>query len=270
MIKAIITDLDATILPTGGHISEKTIERLEKLGEKGIIRILATGRNMYTAKIGINKEDFPIDYLVFSAGAGIINWKTKELLSKINIPQDEAQHIAKILIDKGFSFMIHKKIPDNHKLYYHKQGKALYDFEKRIDIFKEIAEPISSHIDIKDDVSEFIIVSKDDISDDIQNLFHKYSIIKSSSPTGNDTIWVEIFNAKVNKANGCRKVLSSIGINIEEEAMGIGNDYNDIHFLRECKDAAVVGNAPRALIDEFRCVRSDIDGGFLEFTETLL
>ena len=65
MIKAIITDLDGTLLPRGGSISSGTLEAFRLAGNKGCIRIIATGRNLYSA-LKILPAGFPIDYLVFS------------------------------------------------------------------------------------------------------------------------------------------------------------------------------------------------------------
>ena len=66
MIKAIITDLDGTLLPRGGSISADTLEAFRLAGNKGCIRIIATGRNLYSA-LKILPAGFPIDYLVFSS-----------------------------------------------------------------------------------------------------------------------------------------------------------------------------------------------------------
>ena len=49
MIKAIITDLDGTLLPRGGSISSGSLEAFRLAGNKGCIRIIATGRNLYSA-----------------------------------------------------------------------------------------------------------------------------------------------------------------------------------------------------------------------------
>lgn len=73
MIKAIITDLDGTLLPRGGSISSGTLEAFRLAGNKGCIRIIATGRNLYSA-LKILPAGFPIDYLVFSSGAGTLRW----------------------------------------------------------------------------------------------------------------------------------------------------------------------------------------------------
>ena len=77
-IKIVVTDLDGTLLPSQGCISKKNYNTLVSLRDKEIIRVIATGRTLYSA-MAVLPEDFPIDYLIFSSGAGIIQWNTKEL-----------------------------------------------------------------------------------------------------------------------------------------------------------------------------------------------
>ena len=49
MIKAIIIDLDGTTLPRNGHqISEENRVALEEAGQRGVVRILATGRSVFS------------------------------------------------------------------------------------------------------------------------------------------------------------------------------------------------------------------------------
>ena len=78
-MKAIITDLDGTILPSGGTISPQTLHALQTVGNRSIVRIVATGRTLFAARKFLT-DDFPIDYLVFSSGAGIMEWKNKKIL----------------------------------------------------------------------------------------------------------------------------------------------------------------------------------------------
>ena len=96
MIKAIITDLDGTLLPRGGSISSGTLEAFRLAGNKGCIRIIATGRNLYSA-LKILPAGFPIDYLVFSSGAGTLRWSDRRLLSAHHLSMSETREIASYL-----------------------------------------------------------------------------------------------------------------------------------------------------------------------------
>ena len=80
MIKAIIIDLDGTTLPRNWHqISEENRVALEEAGQQGVVRILATGRSVFSLNNTL-PEGLPVDYMVFSSGAGIMHWADKEIL----------------------------------------------------------------------------------------------------------------------------------------------------------------------------------------------
>ena len=110
MIKAIITDLDGTLLPRGGSISSGSLEAFRLAGNKGCIRIIATGRNLYSA-LKILPAGFPIDYLVFSSGAGTLRWSDHRLLSAHHIfgniisisPSNGKSRITIIFITQPFT-----------------------------------------------------------------------------------------------------------------------------------------------------------------------
>ena len=48
-IRAIITDLDGTLLPKNGEISGINKKAFEYAQQKGYFRIIATGRNLYSS-----------------------------------------------------------------------------------------------------------------------------------------------------------------------------------------------------------------------------
>ena len=74
-VKLVATDLDGTFLKNDKTISKKNLESLHLMGEKGIVRVAATGRNLQKTKDVILPE-IPFDYIVFSSGAGVFDWRT--------------------------------------------------------------------------------------------------------------------------------------------------------------------------------------------------
>ena len=79
MLQMVITDLDGTLANPEQKISQADLDTLKRLGEMDIIRVIATGRSLYSA-IKILDKNLPIDYLLFSSGAGILSWKTVDSL----------------------------------------------------------------------------------------------------------------------------------------------------------------------------------------------
>ena len=94
MIKAIIIDLDGTTLPRNWHqISEENRVALEEAGQRGVVRILATGRSVFSLNNTL-PEGLPVDYMVFSSGAGIMHWDDKEILLTRELSAEETRDIA--------------------------------------------------------------------------------------------------------------------------------------------------------------------------------
>lgn len=269
-MQAIITDLDGTILPRGGTISEATISILEKLGKKGVLRIIATGRNLYAAR-KILTGDFPIDYLVFSSGAGIMRWQDKQMIYDRHLTLPETRKIAENLWNYNINFTIQKAIPENHHFYYTDIYPIHPDYQKRIDTYKGFGTPISCSDDIRTNTTQFVMIVDAlqlKLVTQIREELSGYSIVRSTSPVDNQAIWIEIFPQGVNKGTTCSQLLAQLGIPCAECA-GIGNDYNDVDFLDICGQAYLVANAPQRLKPHYKTVAKDIDNGFTEFISRL-
>ena len=157
-IKIVVTDLDGTILPSQGNISKTNYETLLQLKDQGITRVIATGRTLYSA-MAVLPEDFPIDYLIFSSGAGIMKWETKELIYSQQIEAGEVQDLSEILIDHEIDFMILDPIPLNHQFWYYQSGNKNPDFDRRLALYKQFATPVGQLSDTKRDACQILAIS---------------------------------------------------------------------------------------------------------------
>jgi len=140
MIKAVFTDLDKTLLKDNGTFSETNLKAMEMLRNKNIILIIATGRNILSAK-KVLKNDHQFDYLMFSSGAGILNWRTKKIIYENYINEDNTKKAIDVLLKSNTDFMVHDIIPENHKFYYWVHN-SLPDFKRRIKLYNEFAQPL--------------------------------------------------------------------------------------------------------------------------------
>ena len=270
MVKAIITDLDGTILPHGGQISAETIASLLQIGEQGIIRIIATGRNLFAARKVI-PENLPFDYLVFSSGAGILRWADKKILSSFHFNREETRNIASYLWDYNINFTIQKEIPDNHHFYYTHLFPLHSDYKHRLEVFQPYGTCMETVMDIQSGATQFVMILDAiqlHLLERIRKDLHTYSVIRSTSPVDNQAIWLEIFPSGINKGSICTQLLHDLNISCEDCA-GIGNDYNDVDFLDICGQAYMVANAPVRLKPHYQSVASDRANGFTEFIHLL-
>lgn len=272
MIRAIIIDLDGTTLPRGWKtISKENKEALEEAGRQGITRILATGRSVFSFQNAL-PEGLPIDYMVFSSGAGIMHWNDKRLIGTRELSSEATIEIASMLWKYNINFTIQQPIPDNHHFYYRNTSPLHEDFRRRVENYPGLGTPIQSIQDIRGEATQFLVIldaSQIQLHGEIQEKLSEYSVIRSTSPIDNQAIWTEIFAPDVNKGTSCQILLDQLGIRYAECA-GLGNDYNDIDFLERCGYPYIVANAPEPLRSKFKNVTNDTDNGLAEFIHTAL
>jgi Cof subfamily protein (haloacid dehalogenase superfamily) len=253
MIQLVASDLDGTLLPHNGSFHPHDIEALHQLGMQGITRVIATGRSLFSAQKALD-ADFPIDYLVFSSGAGVFSWKEQKLLYKADLGFDAARSVCKLLQDSDIAFTIHEPVPHNHCFSYWSGTSPHPDFARYIDYHHEFT---SSFIDIKEMDYAQILGFIDDV-DQYQKLSAQLSGIKTvraTSPIDGKSIWMEFLHPDVSKAKGVNYVCDLLGINVSEVAV-LGNDFNDVDLLTAFEHAFVVDNAPNELKQVFQVMPS--------------
>ena len=272
MIRAIIIDLDGTTLPRGWNsLSEENKKALEEAGRAGITRVLATGRSVFSFRNAL-PEGLPIDYMVFSSGAGIMHWNDQRLLCTRELSPEETLDIATMLWEYDINFTIQQPIPDNHHFLYRNTSPLHEDFRRRVENYPGLGTSIQSTRDIRSGATQFLVIldSKQlQLHGEIQEKLSGYSVIRSTSPIDNQAIWTEIFARGVNKGSSCQILLDQLDIRYDECA-GLGNDYNDIDFLERCGHPFIVANAPEPLRGKFNNVTSDTNNGLAEFIHTAL
>ena len=272
MIQAFITDLDGTILPKGGVLSQETVQAFQAAKNRNCTCIIATGRNLYSTLRDI-PEDLPLDYLVFSSGAGILRWADRKIIFTRHLSQQESRDIAAYLWDYNINFTIQREIPDNHRFYYTDIYPLHEDYKRRLSNYLDYGSLISSPLDIEGQTTQFVMILDGMQLRTLENIrkdLSTYSVVRSTSPLDNRAIWLEIFAADINKGSTCKQLLQDLNIALAD-CVGIGNDYNDVDFLDICGQGFMVANAPSRLKPHYKSVASDRNNGFAEFiTKTVL
>lgn len=258
----VVTDLDGTLLNPQQQISDEDVQSLKLLGDNKVYRVIATGRSIYS----LNKvipTDFPIDYLIFSSGSGILNWNTKEILHAQSLNSDEVVIIARFLTKMNIDFMIQKPIPDNHHFVYHQTGDENPDFFHRIKIYEQFARPLTSDLKEFGDACQFVAIIPKDVSiyEIIKNKLSQFKVIRTTSPFDGNSIWIEIFPKAVSKGAAAAWLCQRLGCD-PTAVVGIGNDYNDIDLLNWTQHSIIVANAPQELKQKFEITDSNINSGF--------
>lgn len=260
----VITDLDGTLFNDHREVSFTDMKTLYWLGEKNIIRAIATGRNFFSVS-KVLPEKFPVDYLVYSSGAGVYDWKNKKLLHSQYLPDFEVRQISKILIKHSVDFMIHEIIPENHKFVYHRSSHRNPDFERRIQVYQDFAQKLNPLTEKYKHACQILAVFPNDITlfDTIKQKFDDIKIIRTTSPLDGDSIWMEIFPQTVSKGHGIEWLCNHLKIN-PKNTISIGNDFNDIDMLEYTSEKYIVSNAPDELKAIFPVCKSNCENGFTD------
>jgi Cof subfamily protein (haloacid dehalogenase superfamily) len=264
--RIVFTDLDGTLLDNESRLSSENRAVLESLGAEGVLRVVVTGRSLYSCRRVMDTE-FPVDFLVFSTGAGIVDWRSGAIIYKKNIDIEETRLCATLLLEEGINFMLHQVIPDSQFFFYHHANGTPHDFSMRLQIYPGLSQPFDPIIHNDIAATQFLSILHPEqfmeIYDKFSRAFENLSIIKTTSPINGESLWLEIYAENVNKGSGAKALLDILQIG-EYEAMAIGNDYNDHDLLEFFPDSYVVANAPQTLKNKHFIVSSNDRNGFSE------
>lgn len=257
----VITDLDGTLLKNNRQFCENDLMTLYALEEKKFCRTIATGRSLFSLRKVIY-NDFPIDYIIFSSGAGVINWHTKEIFFKQNIPVQAFKAAIELLHELQIDFMLHWPIPENHKFIYYAYNKDNIDFFSRIELYKDHADNGEHTQPQMQEACQLLAITDDyRYHKLIQEKLPQLKVIRATSPLNHSSTWIEIFHPAVSKGFTSIWLCNQLGIPAEK-TLGIGNDYNDFDLLEKTNHSFVVANAPKELHERYNSTFSNDENGF--------
>jgi len=264
-LKMVVTDLDGTLLQNDQSISNEDLETLQLLGELGICRVAATGRNLLKVRRALSPSD-PFDYVICSSGAGIVDWKSQEVIRAINLPEELTARLIEYLIYNGFNFKVSDCFPDNHNFFWWKKTHCP-EIDRYIEVHSKMGKSEEIVPGQKYSSSQLLLFFPkqssrfDEVKKELQAHFSEISIIRTTSPLDENWIWMEIFPKGISKAHGIAEICDLKGID-RKETLGIGNDFNDLEMLDFTHLSYVVHNAPQELKDKFLISLPHDENGF--------
>ena len=273
-VKLVATDLDGTFLRNDRTISAENLHALDNLGRAGILRVAATGRNLRKVKEVIPGH-VPFDYIVFSSGAGIYDWKCQEYVSGINIGPDAARLVAGFLVRKKLNFHAFFPVPENHFLYFFRGDDPCDEFERYFTFHNSWSHPLPASHEFSNGLCQFLVIIREDndlfdkMRAEIEAVVSEVRVIRSSSPITEGYIWMEVFHRDVSKGNGIMEICRMKGID-PEQTLSIGNDYNDIDMLEITAHSFLTDNAPPAIKNHYFTIPSNEEHGFSHIVKQLI
>ena len=267
-----VCDFDGTLLRSDRSFSDADLKALNQLDALGIVRVIATGRSIYSLNT-VSISDLPVDFIIFSSGAGVVRHPGGQLIRKVSLEAHEVNQAIATLQAGGLDFMVQRSIPDNHVFGYFESTPANEDFKRRIALYSQFAFPLDELSDGFGPATQLIAIlppgrSRPDL-DEISKKLPNFNIIQTTSPLDGKSIWFEVFPHNVSKSHAVAWLTAEFGLD-SAQTLSIGNDYNDLDLLEWTANSFVVENAPDDIKDRFPVVASHNDSGVAEAVERWL
>ncbi len=266
-----VTDFDGTLLNDNKTVSKKDLDTLRELKSRNVIVAVATGRSVYLFQkallamgAGVDSQDFPIDYVIFSTGAGIMEFPSSRLIYQKAIDHFDIQKVTTCFDEYRIDYMVHKAIPDTCLFVYKCFGDHNPDFYARLALYKKFAQPFPDSFENFGSATQVLGIipggTTPDQADVIQQELSDFSVIHATSPLDHKSSWIEVFHKDVSKSMAVSWLLNRLGIK-KKDVISVGNDYNDEDLLSWSGQAYVVNNAPDSLKRKFKSVLSNNNSG---------
>ena len=239
--KIVFVDIDDTLNPSNGVVSKHTKDIMTKLKEKGIIVVINSGRS---AKYAISKsmEANLSNYIISSNGAEVYDYHNDVIIFEQSIPPKTIKAIYNYCEKIGLTLILNS-IKDrfiNIKDYNYNSEPATY--------FEDIDEVTKNH-----NINQLIVLSKNfDRMLVIPNMFKEefpnLKVVHSSLGLIEDhrvkgkEYYHDLVLENTAKSTGIVELLEYLHIDAEE-AISIGNGYDDICMTDVVGTSVAMGNA---------------------------
>jgi len=260
----VVTDLDGTLLQSQRRPSARNLETLRRLGRRGVLRVIATGRSLFSAR-KVLPPDFPVDYLLFSSGAGIMDWPAQRLLRAGSMGPQQGRRAFRALEGRGRDFMVHEPIPENHCFRWYSAGGENPDFQARKALYAPFASAGRPGEEPPGEACQLLAVEPaqrepsayEELAAELADL----TGLRTTSPLDGRSRWLEVFSPLVSKSQAAAWLARERGVD-PRRVLAVGNDYNDLDLLRWAPTRFLASSAPPQLAALFPVARSGDDSDF--------
>ncbi|AHH05350.1 Pyridoxal phosphate phosphatase YigL [Borrelia miyamotoi] len=258
-IKAVISDLDGTLLLSKSQIgafSELVIKNLTKENKKFII---ATGRSKNEIISLIKDLNSHVSFFITLNGARVYNNKW-QLISSYDLHPKIVDEILDLRENKykNIPHFLQKSEDSDERLYADDITKsAINDIFKKHELFKkhkyianELKDVSITYHEVSNfrKIKNFNNIAKILLLHDEESQLIKYEAIILEKYRKEINVYLstpnslEIVSNKVSKGSALKDVLKSINIGLDE-SIAFGDGFNDVDMLENVKKGLLMGNA---------------------------
>jgi len=217
-IKAIVLDLDGTLLGSNKSVSPRNYQAVKRCFDSGIHIIIATARPPRAANHFLKQFPF-VDHMVYYNGA-LVTCKSKQNERHISIPREISQQIKKFIELKIPQSIISYEVNDS----WYTDRPVLDSQCAQLGIRSNGPKPQVVDKDYMDSLSptKILVLGCSTWSDLCEQFGDHVNIIATDKGA-----LIQIMHKSASKEKAVQWVLSEIGVN-SENVMVFGDDFNDL------------------------------------------
>ncbi|MCT4606306.1 MAG: Cof-type HAD-IIB family hydrolase [Marinisporobacter sp.] len=259
--KAVISDLDGTLLNKEHKISDYTKETSRKIVEKGIKFFIATGRHHMDA--GYIKKELALDTTLISANGSRVHEAEEEIFA-CDLKDEIVKEILMMDVGEG----IYKNIYQGNKWFTEREMEWVKEFRNNSGFFYELVD--FKGLKAYDAAKIFFICEEHEklvmVKEKIEEKFKGELNIAFSLPQ-----CLEIMAKGVSKGDALKKVLKEYHIHLEE-VVAFGDGLNDLEMLTVAGKGLVMGNAHGKLkeaLPDHEIINTNDEDGVAKYLEKI-
>lgn len=241
--RAVITDLDGTLLNEHHSISPYTLETLQLLKNKGVAVIFATGRpypNVFSTIDGCGLQG---GYLITSNGSRVFD-PQRRLIAEHNLDPDIVKELLSIRHDSGDA----QEPPFSTNIYRHDSWLTNHSMSELLQAFSK-SSFFPSVVDLSecphDGVHAVFYVGETKklltVEETIKSRFHDKVELSFSA-----ACYLDVVPRGVHKGNAMLEVANLLGISTKE-IIAFGDGMNDLTMLQMSGKGCIMSNAQTRL-----------------------
>ncbi len=236
--KVLVLDMDGTLLSPQNEITPRTKSALIRTQENGIRLVLASGRPTYgmTAQANELQLDKHHGCILSYNGGQIIDWQTKEVLHKAELPSEVLPYLYMSAKTNGMSILSYRGdtiITENPEDKYVQEEATLVKMpvEKVDNFLAATTHPLPKCL-IVGEASRLEILEQEMKA----HLQGKIGVFRSAP------FFLELVSPGIDKALSLAVLLDKLGISVDE-LVAVGDGFNDLTMIQYAGLGVAMANA---------------------------
>ncbi|MFT0848589.1 Cof-type HAD-IIB family hydrolase [Actinomycetaceae bacterium L2_0104] len=262
--RLIVTDMDGTLLDDSSNIPERLWALIEKMKERGIVFVPASGRQYFTLASLFEAEikGMPV---IAENGAYVV--RDGEEISSIPLERDFVVNTVELLrsLERDHGRDLGIVVAGKKAAYVERSDE---DFMYEVRKYYHSHRVLPDQLDFDDDILKIAIFDFDDAESGtapfVTHLRESHAVVISGEH------WIDIMDTRVNKGTAVRSLQKELGVS-EEQTVVFGDYLNDLEMIQASGPSFATANAHPDIIAAARYLApSNSEEGVIQVLENIL